>query len=76
MPGMGHCSGGETTVDTLDMLSAIVDWVEKGIAPDKVTASGRSIPGLSRPLCSYQKYPHYTGKGDSKDAESFECREF
>ena len=74
VPGMGHCSGGETTVDTFDMLSAIVNWVEKGTAPERVTASGRNLPGLSRPLCPYPEYPHYTGKGDSNDAENFECR--
>jgi hypothetical protein len=76
VPGMGHCSGGERTVDTFDMLSAIINWVEKGIAPERVTASGRNMPGLSRPLCPYPKYPHYTGKGDDKDANNFECRVF
>jgi hypothetical protein len=29
-PGMGHCSGGSATLDTFDMLSASVSWVEKG----------------------------------------------
>src|SRR5204863_170112 len=28
VPGMGHCAGGTATVDSFDMLSAIVDWVE------------------------------------------------
>jgi hypothetical protein len=75
VPGMGHCNGGEKTVDTFDMLSAIVNWVERGVAPDNLIASGKAFPGLSRPLCPYPKYPHYTGKGDSKNAENFECRE-
>lgn len=75
VPGMGHCSGGEKTVDQFDMLSAIVEWVEKDEAPDTITATGRAYPGQSRPLCPYPKYPHYTGKGDSKDAKNFECRE-
>lgn len=74
VPGMGHCSGGEKTVDTFDMLSAIIDWVEKGIAPDRIIATGRNFPGYSRPLCPYPAYPYYTGKGDSKDAGNFECR--
>jgi hypothetical protein len=74
VPGMCHCSGGEKTVDTFDMLSAITDWVEKGIAPDRITATGRNLPGISRPLCPYPKYPYYKGAGDSNAAENFECR--
>ena len=34
VPGMGHCGGGPATLDTFDMLGAVVDWVEKGTAPD------------------------------------------
>ena len=30
VPGMSHCGGGPATVDNFDMLSAVVDWVEKG----------------------------------------------
>jgi hypothetical protein len=30
----GDCRGGEATLDQFDLLSAIVDWVEKGHAPD------------------------------------------
>jgi feruloyl esterase len=74
VPGMCHCSGGEKTLDTFDMLSAITDWVEKGIAPDSITATGRNLPGISRPLCPYPKYPHYKGTGNSNNAENFECR--
>ena len=33
VPGMGHCGGGDATLDRFDMLTAIVDWVEKGVAP-------------------------------------------
>jgi pimeloyl-ACP methyl ester carboxylesterase len=76
VPGMGHCSGGDKTVDTFDILAAIVNWVEKGIAPDRITATGRNMPGLSRPLCPYPKYPYYPGNGDNKDAANFECREY
>jgi pimeloyl-ACP methyl ester carboxylesterase len=73
VPGMAHCGGGEETVDTFDMLTPIVEWVEGGEAPGAVTATGRSMPGQSRPLCPYPTYAHYTG-GDSADAASFECR--
>jgi hypothetical protein len=74
VPGMCHCSGGEKTVDTFDMLSAITGWVEKGVAPDSIIATDRNLPGISRPLCPYPKYPYYKGKGDNNDAENFECK--
>ena len=75
VPGMGHCNGGEITVDSFDILEAITSWVEKGTAPEQITASGRNLPGITRPLCPYPMYPHYTGEGDSKDAANYECRE-
>jgi feruloyl esterase len=75
VPGMGHCGGGDTTLDRFDMLTAIVDWVEKGVAPDAVTATGAAFPGRSRPLCPYPKHAHYKGSGDAEKAENFECRD-
>jgi pimeloyl-ACP methyl ester carboxylesterase len=74
VPGMGHCAGGEATLDRFDMLSAIVDWVEKGRAPASVTATGASFPGRSRPLCPYPQHAQYSGKGDSEQAGNFACR--
>ena len=26
VPGMGHCRGGEATLDEFDLLSSLVDW--------------------------------------------------
>lgn len=75
VPGMGHCGGGDAALDTFDMLTAVVDWVEKGVAPDSVLATGKAFPGRSRPLCSYPKSAHYTGQGDPQDAQNFVCRE-
>ena len=73
-PGMGHCQGGASALDSFDLLTAVVDWVEKGTAPDAVTATGRAFPGRSRPLCAYPKHAHYKGQGDTQDAKNFECR--
>lgn len=73
-PGMGHCQGGSTALDSFDLLTAVVEWVEKGAAPDAVTATGRAFPGRSRPLCAYPKHAHYKGQGDTQDARNFECR--
>jgi feruloyl esterase len=75
VPGMGHCLGGEATLDQFDLLDAVVDWVEKGTPPDSVVATGAAFPGRSRPLCPYPQHAQYKGSGDVEKAESFECRE-
>lgn len=74
VPGMGHCQGGAAT-DSIDGLGALVDWVEKGKAPEAIAASGTTVfPGRTRPLCAYPKYAHYNGTGSMEDAASFTCR--
>jgi feruloyl esterase len=75
VPGMGHCGGGERTLDRFDMVSAIVDWVEQGRAPERVVATGASVPGESRPLCPFPAHAQYAGSGDAKDAKSYNCSE-
>lgn len=42
VPGMGHSRGGPAT-DQYDMVDALVNWVEKGIAPTSITAKARGI---------------------------------
>jgi len=73
VPGMGHCGGGAATLDRFDLLSPLMAWVEQGAEPAPV-ATGRSLPGRSRPMCAYPKYPHYKGQGDVEKAENWECR--
>jgi hypothetical protein len=78
VPNMGHCGGGPST-DRFDMLTPVMDWVEKGIAPDSVAASGTSFKTApttrSRPLCAYPKTARYTGPegGDIALAENYSC---
>jgi feruloyl esterase len=89
VPGMQHCSRGDAPnefgqafvgdppiVDAEhDMLSALMKWVEKGKAPDRITAS-RVIEGkvtMTRPLCVYPKQAVLKGK-NANDAQSFVCR--
>jgi feruloyl esterase len=74
VPGMAHCGGGPA-LDHFDMLSAVVDWVEKGTAPDSVIATGQAFPGRSRPLCAYPKHAQYNGNGDTQDARNFRCQD-
>jgi hypothetical protein len=73
-PGMGHCGGGSSALDTFDMLSAAVNWVEKNTPPDSITATGRAFPGRSRPLCPYPAIARYTGTGDPESASNYVCR--
>jgi feruloyl esterase len=55
------------------MVGAIVDWVENKRAPERIIATGSSMPGESRPLCPYPAHAKYDGKGDMKDAGSYSC---
>jgi pimeloyl-ACP methyl ester carboxylesterase len=73
VPGMGHCAGGARTLDQVDLLSALVDWVEAGRAPDRVIATGKSMPGESRPLCPFPQHAQYNGSGDARQASSYRC---
>jgi hypothetical protein len=74
VPGMGHCGGGPAALDSFDLLTAVVDWVEQGSAPASVEATGRAFPGRSRPLCAYPQHAQYRGQGDTEKAENFDCR--
>jgi poly(3-hydroxybutyrate) depolymerase len=88
VPGMNHCAGGPAT-DQFDMLTALVNWVEKGQAPDRVLASARgagNVGGVnadvpagwsanrSRPLCPFPQVARYNGSGDIDNAANFSCR--
>ena len=86
--GMNHCSGGPAT-DQFDMLTPMVNWVEKGQPPDSVIATARGtgnaggvnvdVPatwsaGRTRPLCPYPQVAKYKGSGDIESAASFQCQ--
>jgi feruloyl esterase len=73
-PGMGHCGGGAGALDRFDLLTPLVEWVERGTAPDAVPATGRDTPGRSRPLCAYPQQAHYKGAGEPEALASYECR--
>ncbi|HSU22096.1 MAG TPA: tannase/feruloyl esterase family alpha/beta hydrolase [Variovorax sp.] len=77
VPGMNHCSasGGPST-DVYDALTPLADWVERGIAPDRIVARAAATapwPGRTRPLCPYPQVATYAG-GNVEDAASFACR--
>lgn len=87
VPGMAHCMGGPgATVFSSgpdaghNIKLALRDWVEMGVAPDRLTAardiskSPDSHVAMTRPLCVWPKLPAYTGHGDTNDARNFICR--
>lgn len=71
LPGVLHCRGGAGP-DRFDALTALENWVEKGIAPASMLATKANSP-VSRPLCPYPQLPRYTGSGDTNDAASYVC---
>lgn len=88
VPGMGHGRGGPAT-DQFDALTALVNWVEKGEAPDSILAAARGagnaggvnaeLPASwsatrTRPLCAYPKVARFKGTGDIESASSFHCQ--
>jgi len=92
VPGMGHCSGGQgptnfgtSATGTItngdpsdDIFVALEQWVEKGIPPRSIIASGTNkgvtpnVP-FTRPLCPYPQKAVYA-HGDTNQASSFVCR--
>jgi feruloyl esterase len=73
-PGVGHCGGGAGP-DTWDAGTPIAQWVQQGIAPDRIIASKvvNGVTTFSRPLCPYPELPRYSGVGDPTQASSFKC---
>jgi len=73
LPGVGHCRGGQGP-DSFDALSAVVDWVEHGKAPDsfvttKSSASTSTVESL--PVYPYPLVATYNGTGDPNVATSY-----
>jgi len=91
-PGMWHCQAGPgpnsfggmiqqpVPFDPQhDLLSALTQWVEKGVAPTSVIATKyindtpQSGIQMQRPLCLYPQIPQYTGSGDPTLPTNFKC---
>jgi pimeloyl-ACP methyl ester carboxylesterase len=74
VPGMAHCAGGNGP-DRMDAVTAVIDWVEKGKAPDTLLASKVTNNQVvrTRPLCAYPQVARYSGTGSIDDAANFRC---
>jgi Tannase and feruloyl esterase len=92
VPGMGHCTGGPgpnafgglaqpaAPLDPQhDLVSALEQWVEGGVAPAQITATKyvKDDPAqgiaMQRPICAYPEEPHYKGSGSTADTSNFMC---
>ena len=92
-PGMQHCGGGpgpssfgqsgnpKAPLDSQhNIYSALEQWVEKGIAPDRIIATKyvsdlnpEQGARMTRPLCPHPQVAKYKGSGDTNDAANFSC---
>jgi feruloyl esterase len=84
IPGMLHCSGGDGPF-SIDFLTYLDDWVDKGHAPRKIVGShvkkinapfGLIPPDpedveFSRPIFPYPEVAKYSGHGDPRSVSSF-----
>lgn len=68
VPGMGHCRGGNGP-DTWDRLQPLVDWVERGIAPDALIATHVTDGEVDneRPVCAVPQRAVYAGPAGGAD---------
>jgi feruloyl esterase len=73
-PGVHHCSGGPGP-NTFDLLTSLENWVEGGVAPDRIIASHSTggVVDRTRPLCPYPQEARYIGSGSIDDAGNFIC---
>lgn len=76
IPTMGHCGGGDGP-NGFDSNSAIVNWVEKNEAPERLIGTHTNPDGsigMTRPLCAEPKVAIYKGTGSPDEADSFICK--
>jgi hypothetical protein len=71
LPGVLHCGGGPGP-GRIDFLDALDTWARGGAAPAELTAGFAG--GGARKVCAYPKKAVFTGSGDGRSPEQFECR--
>ena len=75
VPGMFHCRGG-IGPDRFDAMTALINWVENGVAPATIVASqvdkGKVV--RMRPLCPYPFVARYSGSGSPDELANFACK--
>jgi hypothetical protein len=72
-PGATHCSSG-VGAQPDDVFGALVNWVENGVAPDQLIATGGTGHATrKRPLCPWPTTAIYNGSGSTDDPANFTC---
>jgi hypothetical protein len=75
-PGVDHVGSGAPA--NVDMLSVLVDWVEKGHAPGDLEVAEQKVEApafavvRALPLCRWPAWPHYKS-GPATAASSYSC---
>jgi hypothetical protein len=78
VPGFDHCGfqpGPGIAQSGLDPLTALENWVEKGLAPDVLVATRYAADGKAervRPVCPYPQVARFKG-GDPNDPANDAC---
>lgn len=63
-----------------DIVLAMMDWVEKGVAPNSVIAtkfegdSNKNVVVNQRPICTYPNEAKYDGTGNVNSSSSWACQ--
>ena len=75
VPGFAHCRGGYGPAE-VDALSVVIDWVEGGIAPDRLPAQLTKDGAVKyqRAYCAYPKATRFSGSGDMEDPKNYTCQ--
>lgn len=73
-PVVAHCAG-NYGLALVNPMASLVDWVEKGKAPDLLPTSfmNQAEQVLMKNLCLWLLVARYKGKGDINIAESYTC---
>ena len=56
-----------------ELFTALMNWVEKGTAPDRIEVSSADS-SISMPICVYPQKAIYSGTGNVKTASSYTCK--
>jgi feruloyl esterase len=73
MPALPGNANQTPTRDQDQLFSALVDWVERGLAPGEILIKSRD-GSTAYPMCVYPKMTTWDGKGPARQAASYNCR--
>jgi len=76
VPGFAHCRGGYGP-NEVDAMSVIIDWVEGGVAPQRLPARMTGKDGsvkYQRAYCAYPQVTKFSGSGDPEDPKNHTCQ--